>query len=88
MYGFFDGNFKEFLNIQDFYDDNSGACDSTKLNSCYMYEGKIHIQADNKVFNDIIFSKKGTMIQNRQLVKIDSTISYEFVNGAYIKKKL
>ncbi len=85
LYAYNDNTFKPIAHIEGISYSNEGKCNPKKMNSCYSYTGKIQFLNTGKDFNDILLTKKGTDLHNGKVVKIDSAITYRFVNGQYVR---
>jgi len=82
----YNGIFKPLLTILDASYTNEGNCVPTSKEKCFGYDGKIKFITTGKDFDDILFTKKGTDLKKNKVVKIDSAITYKFVNGNYVKQ--
>ena len=83
-YSFVNNQFLEILKIENAFMDNTGNCDSSKINDCWRYEYKLNIANSDKEYFDIILHKKGTLKSiGDKIIPIDSTCFYIFSNGKY-----
>ncbi|WCT10148.1 hypothetical protein [Mucilaginibacter jinjuensis] len=85
LYTYYNNNFKQIAHITGMSYTNQGNCNPKKPNSCYSYNGKIQFLNTGKDFNDILVTKKGTDLRKGRVIKIDSAITYKFVNGQYVR---